>query len=162
MLKCPRDGTALQEVSIAGVQLDKCHRCDGIWCDPGELERLRDLDLPSVENQLETRYGNPDVESGEVTGYMRCPRCEDGRLQGITVTYTRHVRVDRCETCLGFWLDKRELDLVVTEPSRIRGRSQHEDEESESESHSEVAEEQSSAGVAGFIHRLSHLFRIDA
>lgn len=152
MLKCPRDGTSLQEVTVAGIQLDKCHACDGIWCDPGELERLRQLDLPSIEKELESRYGNPHVSSGEVTGYMRCPRCEDGRLQGVTVTYTRRVRVDRCEKCLGFWLDRRELDLVISERSRIRVERKENGEDDE------PSDEERGGGVASFFHKLSHLF----
>lgn len=151
MLKCPRDGTSLQEVSVAGIQLDKCHVCDGIWCDPGELERLRQLELPSIEKELEVRYGNPHVAAGEVSGYMRCPRCADGRLQGVTVTYTRHVRVDRCETCLGFWLDRKELDLVVAERSRIRVEPQGSSEEDPGDAILPAG------GVASFFHKLSHL-----
>jgi len=44
-MKCPRDGTQLAAVRIADIELDKCHRCDGIWCDPGEMEQLRDAKI---------------------------------------------------------------------------------------------------------------------
>jgi Zn-finger nucleic acid-binding protein len=126
---CPRDGTELQKVELAGVELDKCHQCDGLWFDPGELEQLRDAQLSEAEEQIEREYGNPEVTRGEVDGYMRCPRCDDGRLQQITYTYTNRVRIDRCENCLGFWLDDKELDAIIGKkwqsqdkqaPSRLR------------------------------------------
>ena len=117
-MKCPRDGTALAKVMVGDIELDKCHLCDGIWCDRGELERIRDAQVTGVEEELEARYGNPTVERGETDGYMKCPRC-GGRLQGITYTYVRPVKIDRCEACLGFWLDDRELDSITGEKKAI-------------------------------------------
>jgi hypothetical protein len=38
-LACPHDGELLGEAIIAGVTLDFCLRCHGLWLDPGELER---------------------------------------------------------------------------------------------------------------------------
>ncbi len=118
-MKCPRDGTVLQHVKLAGVELDKCHQCDGIWFDHGELEQLRDAQLPEAEELLERQYGNPEVTPGKVEGYMRCPRCDDGRLQQITYTYMNPVRIDRCESCLGMWLDDEELDAIIGEKKKI-------------------------------------------
>ena len=48
-MKCPRDGTHLARVIVDGVEIDKCHKCDGIWCDRGEMERLRDRKIADVE-----------------------------------------------------------------------------------------------------------------
>ncbi|WP_197530477.1 zf-TFIIB domain-containing protein [Bythopirellula polymerisocia] len=46
---------------------------------------------------------------------MRCPRCLDGRLQGITYTLSNSIRIDRCEKCLGLWIDETELDAILHE-----------------------------------------------
>ncbi len=46
---------------------------------------------------------------------MRCPRCGVARLQETTVTYRKPTRIDRCECCLGLWLDRDELDATVSE-----------------------------------------------
>ena len=83
-MKCPRDGTELAVVTVAGVKLDKCHKCDGIWFDERELEVIRKLDLNQVEEELERKFGrDPEYKEGDTDGYMRCPRCsgDDGRLQ---------------------------------------------------------------------------------
>lgn len=39
-LACPKcDGTLL-EINQAGVLIDRCNKCEGIWLDKGELEHL--------------------------------------------------------------------------------------------------------------------------
>src|SRR5690606_32745876 len=88
-MKCPRDGTELQTVVAAGVELDKCHKCDGLWLDYGELEALRKKKVSGIEEELERTYGDPQFKTGEVSGYMRCPRCDDdeGRLTRHHVSY---------------------------------------------------------------------------
>ena len=117
-MKCPRDGTELAKVEILGLELDKCHKCDGLWFDRGELERIRDAEVPEIEEVLEEKYGDPEVTEGEVEGYMRCPRC-GGRLQRQHYTYVRPVRVDRCEKCLGLWLDKGERLKILKDKKLV-------------------------------------------
>ena len=114
-MKCPRDGTKLTRVTIAGVEIDKCHKCDGIWFDRGEMERLRDARLSDVEEQLEQQYGNPSYEEAGTEAHMLCPRCVDARLRQYSYTYMNPVRIDRCERCSGVWLDDEELDSIMRE-----------------------------------------------
>jgi len=111
-MKCPRDGTLLQPVHAHGVELDKCHKCDGIWCDLGKLEKLRDSRLTDLEEAIENKYGDPDYQQDTVDGYMQCPRC-DGRLSTHSYTYVVPVKVDTCQKCLGVWLDDGELDKII-------------------------------------------------
>jgi Zn-finger nucleic acid-binding protein len=118
-MKCPRDGTQLDKVRIAGIEIDKCHQCDGIWFDRGELDRVRDAKVTDAEETLEREYGNPSFRRGRTEGYMLCPRCADKRLQQYTYTYMNPVRIDRCEDCFGVWLDKGELDAIVGETERL-------------------------------------------
>lgn len=118
-MKCPKDGALLARVEIAGVEVDKCHKCDGIWCDRGEMERLRDEKIFEVEELLEEKYGNPSFFEGKTAGYMRCPRCVDSRLVEYTVSYGKPVRIDRCQNCYGVWLDDRELNAIVEEKKQV-------------------------------------------
>ena len=39
-MKCPKCGTLLNEVTKAGVAIDVCDRCLGIWLERGELEKI--------------------------------------------------------------------------------------------------------------------------
>ena len=119
-MKCPRDGTELQRVEILGLELDKCHKCDGIWFDHGELKRLRDANVPGVEEVIERKYGDPDYEEGAVEAHMRCPRCGgDTRLMRHQYTYVNPVVVDRCMKCHGLWLDDGELDAIIGEKKKL-------------------------------------------
>jgi hypothetical protein len=39
-INCPKcDGTLL-EITHEGVQIDRCNKCNGVWLDAGELERI--------------------------------------------------------------------------------------------------------------------------
>ena len=120
-MNCPRDGAVLQKVELAGLELelDKCHKCDGIWCDRGEMEKLRDSQVVDAEEILERKYGDPEVKEGQVEGYMRCPRCPDGRLHRTHYTYKARVAIDRCDSCSGVWLDDGELNAIIGEQKEI-------------------------------------------
>jgi Zn-finger nucleic acid-binding protein len=39
-MKCPRCDVLLSEITKAGVLVDACARCQGIWLDRGELEKI--------------------------------------------------------------------------------------------------------------------------
>ena len=39
-VRCPKCGGALEEISYEEVQIDRCTKCNGVWLDAGELERL--------------------------------------------------------------------------------------------------------------------------
>ena len=120
-MNCPRDGTVLQKVVLEALklELDKCHKCDGLWCDRGEMEKLRDSHLPDAEEILERKYGDPEYEQAEVQGYMRCPRCPGGRLHRSHYTYKTQVSIDRCDTCHGVWLDDGELNAIIGEKQEM-------------------------------------------
>lgn len=40
VMKCPKCGTLLNEVAKAGVLIDVCDHCLGIWLERGELEKI--------------------------------------------------------------------------------------------------------------------------
>lgn len=40
-LRCPRDGSELDENESDNVKVDTCPKCKGVWLDAGELEQLR-------------------------------------------------------------------------------------------------------------------------
>jgi len=114
-MKCPRDGAQLSSVRIDGLELDRCVQCHGYWLDRGELEAICELHITDVEHLVQESVTAAEVPPRRVEGYMRCPRCPDGRLQRITYTFLHRVKVDRCDKCLGLWLDKSELDEIAGE-----------------------------------------------
>lgn len=41
-MKCPVDGETLQLAERAGVEIDYCPKCRGVWLDRGELDKIID------------------------------------------------------------------------------------------------------------------------
>ena len=58
-MKCPRCGILLNELMKAGVQVDVCDQCLGMWLDRGELEkivaRIRELERDQAEPRAPER-----------------------------------------------------------------------------------------------------------
>jgi Zn-finger nucleic acid-binding protein len=113
VMRCPRDGTELSAVEIAGVELDKCHTCDGLWLDASELPQLRAAQLTSIDAAIELEQGDPHSETRGVRQYMRCPRCGEP-LRRVAAISAQSVEVDRCSGCRGLWLDAGEADQLAT------------------------------------------------
>ena len=53
-MKCPVDGTTLALAERAGVEIDYCPECRGVWLDRGELDRI--LERDAVPAQREARH----------------------------------------------------------------------------------------------------------
>jgi Zn-finger nucleic acid-binding protein len=41
-MKCPNDGAVLTMSERAGVEIDYCPECRGVWLDRGELDKILD------------------------------------------------------------------------------------------------------------------------
>lgn len=119
-MNCPRDGAALADAKINGCRLGKCPACHGLWLDSGVMEDLFKLPGAKVESCVQVLPGTEDGAPPHMTGYMRCPRCIDGRLQGITYTLANSIRIYRCENCLGLWMDETELDAILREEKWLK------------------------------------------
>jgi len=93
-----------EEVETFGpnIIIDVCPKCNGIWLDKGELEKL--LKDRKLANYLTTHIG---VKSSSP---MICPRC--GNLMDIEKA--DEIEVDVCLTCGGVWLDSGELEELKT------------------------------------------------
>lgn len=93
------------------MKVDRCANCGGLWFDKNELGAVRDhrdknlswLDFDLWKNK------NKLVVSGR---FIDCPR--DGKpLFKIKYNGTG-VMVDICLDCKGVWLDRDELDKIIS------------------------------------------------
>ncbi|MDY6965863.1 MAG: zf-TFIIB domain-containing protein [Halobacteriota archaeon] len=88
-----------REVEVPGpnVLIDICPKCEGIWLDHGELNKLlRDRKL---SDYLTKHIGTKSKSK------LVCPRC--GGLMDIEKA--EDVEIDVCLKCNGVWLDYGEL-----------------------------------------------------
>ena len=59
-MKCPVDGSMLAMAERAGVEIDYCPECRGVWLDRGELDRIIERSTVGVrqdERPAEYRRG---------------------------------------------------------------------------------------------------------
>jgi len=93
-----------EEVETFGpnIIIDVCPKCNGIWLDKGELEKL--LKDRKLSNYLTKHIG---VKSSSP---MICPQCSNL----MDIEKADEIEVDVCLTCGGVWLDSGELEELKT------------------------------------------------
>jgi len=110
-MRCPKCDENLEEIKINGVKVDRCGNCGGLWFDRDELRIVRDHrdeNLSWLEFDL-WKDKNKLAVSGKS---IDCPR--DGKPL-FKIKYGKtNVLVDVCLDCRGVWLDKDELDKIIS------------------------------------------------
>lgn len=56
---CPRCGTLLSMSERAGIEIDYCPKCRGVWLDRGELDKIIER---SVQQPPEQRVDQPPAD----------------------------------------------------------------------------------------------------
>ena len=69
LLMCPNCNASMQNVSRAGVDIDMCPSCRGVWLDRGELEKL----LGGVREEQAGEAGARERFEREVDSFHRDP-----------------------------------------------------------------------------------------
>jgi Zn-finger nucleic acid-binding protein len=111
-MKCPKCTGETTHLEVGGVELDRCTRCQGIWFDRRELDRV--LDKLRAGEALPPSSSSPLSEKlDRVLG--SCPRCQ------VPLEQTESVAVagllyDGCPQCGGAWLDGGELEEIAQDP----------------------------------------------
>ena len=128
-MKCPRDDGELKPEIQAGMEVDRCGACAGVWLDTGEgeiLTRPGDDDLPpgviAEVHALGHSEPNPDDSPS-----LRCPRCEKAMERERYAE--SQIEIDRC--ACGVWLDAGELEKITAYRIKVLEtlRERHGDEE---------------------------------
>ena len=103
-MKCPKCSGSLEETGYAGIRVDRCKSCDGIWFDFAELQELLDM-----EGAVAIDTGSPVLgEAYNEVGHVICPSCEVPMVH-VTDQKQRHVHYEICAKCHGVFLDAGEF-----------------------------------------------------
>lgn len=101
----------MEEISVAGANIDHCQQCRGFWFDDKELDALhdaKDMEMRWFDIDL---WQDADKMSVKPAG-KPCPRC---RMNLYQVSYGKSdIKADVCRVCKGVWLDGGELDNIIT------------------------------------------------
>jgi Zn-finger nucleic acid-binding protein len=108
ILECPRDRTLMTENVVGESILDTCGKCGGQFFDTGEMFGSFGMKAdPSLWDREET--AGPVRE-----GSFKCPRCNKVMLTQDIKHEATKVEIDRCGHCGGIWLDKGEVDQIMS------------------------------------------------
>src|SRR5262245_43809266 len=149
-MKCPRCPIELAEVASRGVKTHRCTRCRGMWFDAGELAKFNRFD-----SDFPLRPDNPC--QGKFTS-VHCPSC-NSFLTCMPYTAGGSLKVDRCISCKGVWLDASEIEKIrklLAKKLVWRRRMRHLDETIRREQEmweaytAEVAEDESAHHISRF------------
>ena len=102
---CPKCAGSLEQLVFAGIEVDRCLYCKGIWFDSLEAETLKTLKGSEILD-----IGNPETGSqiDEITEDIDCPRCESKMTRMVDID--QHcIWYEKCPACNGVWLDAGEF-----------------------------------------------------
>lgn len=101
-MRCPKCfGGTLERLELAGIEVDRCAQCQGVWLDEYELDDLLDLDPTELQALLDAPRAAGSLDDQPAS----CPR--DGAA--LRRLRQRTVVLDCCPQCKGLWLDAGEF-----------------------------------------------------
>ncbi|MDP8966524.1 MAG: zf-TFIIB domain-containing protein [Cyanobacteriota bacterium] len=102
---CPKCAGRLEQVVCAGIEVDRCLDCQGMWFDSLEAETLK-----AVKGSETLDIGNPETgtQLNKITEDVLCPRCQAKMMRMVDID--QHcIWYEKCPTCQGVWLDAGEF-----------------------------------------------------
>jgi Zn-finger nucleic acid-binding protein len=106
-MRCPKCRSDMAQIDVQGTEVDRCHMCNGLWFDAGEIEALRNKEAAAM---IDTGSVTQGKEYNVVDNY-RCPRC-GGEMCRTVDEQQRHIWYETCAECSGSFFDAGEfLDL---------------------------------------------------
>jgi Zn-finger nucleic acid-binding protein len=118
---CPICGQPMVGFGAAGVQLDACRGCRGLWFDADELKVV--VTARAVRELLESAQGKAgrckscDARLDKVKVCPSCgqraPTCAKCGAMPLSIGAVRGVALDVCGACHSVWLDARELEQLA-------------------------------------------------
>jgi Zn-finger nucleic acid-binding protein len=102
----------------AGVQIDQCGGCGGVFLDEGELKQIQSAASKTKSNvtppsRIQRVYdrGRERAEHGDTPPTLACPSC-GGEMASRDWGFGTEVTIDTCLECFGVWLDYTELETL--------------------------------------------------
>jgi Zn-finger nucleic acid-binding protein len=112
-IACPKCHVRMDRVDAAGVAVDRCVKCGGVWLDQGELDALM-KSRGGVKEAIAGLDSGPAVgpRGGEATrhvlSHVNCPRDASQLITMVDLKQT-HIQYEACTVCGGVFMDCGEL-----------------------------------------------------
>lgn len=98
-LRCPACRATMHPETRAGVTVDRCTRCEALWFDASELDRVLGDAYAATDGPPESRIPRRGI------GTRPCPRC----VKPLETAGWTGLVLDRCKRCRGLFVEAREL-----------------------------------------------------
>jgi hypothetical protein len=123
-MKCPVDDTHLESREYeAGIGVDGCPVCGGVWLDPGELELIQETGkrdyTEALQRMPDLGYRAFELAQQKQGRVLRCPTC-DAEMEKREYARCSQVMIDACPHCHGVWLERGELESLEVFYERAR------------------------------------------
>ncbi len=105
---CPGCGNRMKLLDIAGIEIDECRHCGGVWLDDSELDQFSGLE--TIPERLLRVEAAADFIRALPEGQRMCPRCRTS----LDLLDFESLRIDVCRSCRGTYLDNGELAQMLT------------------------------------------------
>lgn len=103
-LTCPKCRSLMAPVRFAGIEVDRCTGCSGLWFDLLEQEDLRE---EPGSDALDT--GDPEVgRRYDQVGLIRCPVDHEPMVRMVDKGQP-HLWLESCPLCYGMFFDAGEF-----------------------------------------------------
>jgi Zn-finger nucleic acid-binding protein len=94
----------MEQIEYAGIEIDRCTTCHGIWFDAGEVDLLRNEKAAAAIDIGDAREGREK----NIIDHYRCPRCSGGMVRRID-PQQHHIWYETCSSCSGSFFDAGEF-----------------------------------------------------
>lgn len=99
----------------SGLEIDSCPECYGLWFDREELKLIfqsPQLSRQILEEDAAQRLLAPEKDAARESAERICPVCPD--QESLFGSKLGQTQVDYCLRCHGIWLDRSELEALVS------------------------------------------------
>jgi len=110
-MNCPKCQITLYKRNIQGVEVDECSQCEGLWLERGELRQVKDK-ADSDLNWMDFEIWKHPEKFKAKSERLSCPRC--GLSMHVIDYGDTKVEIDYCGKCGSVWLDKNELQKIIS------------------------------------------------
>lgn len=122
MSNCPRCKVPMKETKVAGVALDRCSQCLGIFFDNFEMKKFDEPHEGQGEKIFEEDKAAPSKPRA-TNEKLSCPKCAGIVMIKRFSSIKRQVEIDECAKCGGVWVDPGEISQIrgefKTEAERV-------------------------------------------
>lgn len=109
-MNCPECENRLTPVTVEAMTVDACEAgCGGLWFDRFELQKVDEPHESAGERLLQ--FDRKEGTQPDGSKRFNCPKCGVVMMRHFW-SVKKHVLVDQCPQCAGYWLDAGELALI--------------------------------------------------